>query len=117
MEPFARTIDAAKKYGVSISLRRVDRYAELARGNLATAVLQLKRESGNGLHVGGVKLPPALPEQGSIDEYEIVVHPRLAGHGQTLLAWLTKCVDLKLVDRLESRSVRWRCGMSRGRSH
>ena len=52
MEPFARTIDAAKKYVVSRTLERVDWNAELVRGNLSKAVQQLKRESGNGLFVG-----------------------------------------------------------------
>ena len=71
MEPFARTIDAAKKYVVS------------------------------RLFVGGVKLPLALAELGLIDEYEFVVQPRLAGHGPTLFAGLSKRIDLKLVSRLE----------------
>jgi dihydrofolate reductase len=101
MEPFARTIDAAKKYVVSGTLDRVDWNAELVRGDLAKAVQQLKRESGKGLLVGGVKLPLALAEQGLIDEYEFVVHPRLAGHGPRLFAGLSKHVDLKLVSRLE----------------
>src|SRR5437867_13373676 len=57
MEPFARTIDAAKKYVVSSTLDRVDWNAELVRGDLGKAVQQLKRESGKGLFVGGVKLP------------------------------------------------------------
>src|SRR5437867_8350557 len=48
MEPFARTIDAAKKYVVSSTLDRVDWNAELVRGDLGTAVQQLKRESGKG---------------------------------------------------------------------
>jgi dihydrofolate reductase len=100
-EPFARTIDAAKKYVVSSTLERVDWNAELVRGDLAQAVRQLKRESGKGLLVGGVKLPLALAELGLIDEYEIVVHPRLAGHGPTLFAGLSKHLDLKLVGRLE----------------
>jgi hypothetical protein len=39
-----------------------------------------------------------------IDEYEFVVHPRLAGHGPTLFAGLSKHVDLKLMSRLEFRS-------------
>src|SRR5437764_7168483 len=86
MEPFARTIDAAKKYVVSSTLERVDWNAELVRGDLATAVRQLKRESGKGLFVGGVTLPLALTELGLIDEYEFVVQPRLAGHGPTLFA-------------------------------
>src|SRR5258706_12116891 len=34
MEPFARTIDAAKKYVVSSTLNRVDWNAELLRGDL-----------------------------------------------------------------------------------
>jgi len=104
MEPFARTIDAAKKYVVSSTLDRVDWNAELVRGDLAKAVQQLKRKSGKGLGTGGVKLPLALAELGLIDEYEFVVHPRIAGHGPTLFAGLSKLVDLRLVDRLEFAS-------------
>ena len=101
MEPFARKIDAAKKYVVSSTLDRVDWNAELVRGDLEKAVQELKREPGNGLLVGGVKLPLALAELGLIDEYEFMVQPRLAGHGPTLFAGLSKHVDLKLVGRLE----------------
>ncbi len=104
MEPFARTIDALKKYVVSSTLDRVDWNAELVRGDLGKAVQQLKQESGKGLFVGGVKLPLALAELGLIDEYEFVVQPRLAGHGPTLFAGLSKPIDLKLVSRLEFRS-------------
>ena len=67
-EPFARTIDAARKYVVSSTLDRVDWNAELVRGDLGKAVQQLKRESGRGLFTGGVKLPLALAELGLIDE-------------------------------------------------
>src|SRR5512140_2172079 len=101
MEPFARTIDAAKKYVVSSTLDRVDWNAELLRGDLEKAIQRLKQESGKGLLVGGVKLPMALAELGLIDEYEFVVHPRLVGHGPTLFAGLSKLIDLKLVSRLE----------------
>ncbi len=101
MEPFARTIDAAKKYVVSSTLERVDWNAELVRGDLGQAVRQLKQESGEGLFVAGVKLALALTELELIDEYEFVVHPRLAGHGPTLFAGLSKHVDLKLMSRLE----------------
>src|SRR5215204_6136300 len=60
MEPFARTIDSAKKYVVSSTLDRIDWNAELVRGDLGTAVRQLKQESGKGLLTGGVTLPVAL---------------------------------------------------------
>src|SRR5919205_1953897 len=48
MEPFARTIDAAKKYVVSSTLQRVDWNAELVRGDLKKAVELLKQQPGNG---------------------------------------------------------------------
>jgi dihydrofolate reductase len=101
MDPFARTIDAAKKYVVSSTLERVDWNAELVRGDLGQAVQQLKREAGKGLFVGGVTLPRALAELGLIDEYEFVVQPRLAGHGPTLFQGLSQYVDLTLVSRRE----------------
>lgn len=101
MESFAGKIDAMKKYVVSSTLDHVDWNAELVRGDLGTAVEALKRESGNGLFVGGVKLPLALAELGLIDEYELVVHPVIAGHGPTLFAGLSKHVALQLVSRAE----------------
>ena len=104
MEPFARTIDGAKKYVVSGTLDRVDWNAELVRGDPGKAVQQLKREPGKGLFVGGVKLPLALADLGLIDEYEFVVQPILAGHGPTLFAGLSKRLELRLVSRQEFRS-------------
>jgi dihydrofolate reductase len=101
MEPFAQTINGAKKYVVSSTLEQVDWNAELVRGDLGEAVQELKRESAKGLFVGGVMLPLESTELGLIDEYEFVVHPRLAGHGPTLFAGLSKYVDLKLVGQLE----------------
>ncbi|WP_156755702.1 dihydrofolate reductase family protein [Actinokineospora pegani] len=101
VEPFARTIDAARKHVVSSTLEQVDWNAELVRGDLGEAVQRLKREPGKGLFVGGVRLPLALAELGLIDEYEFVVHPRIAGHGPTLFAGLSKHVDLEPVSRLE----------------
>ncbi|MCD7060016.1 dihydrofolate reductase family protein [Pelagibacterium xiamenense] len=100
MLPFARTIDAAKKYVVSDTLESVDWNAELIRGNdLEATVKALKKEPGNGLFAGGVKFPLALAELGLIDEYEFIVHPRLAGHGPTIFAGLTKYIDLEPVSR------------------
>jgi hypothetical protein len=45
-EPFARTIDAAKKYVVSSTLEGVGWNAERVRGDLGEAVQRLKREPG-----------------------------------------------------------------------
>lgn len=109
MVPFSRSIDAAKKYVVSSTLDSVDWNAELllgkhGRGDLRQAVEKLKQQPGKGLFTGGVTLPLALAELGLIDEYEFIVHPRIAGHGPTPFAGISKYVDLKLVDRLEFAS-------------
>jgi dihydrofolate reductase len=100
-EPFARTIDAARKYVVSSTLDAVDWNAEFLRGDLGEAVQRLKAQPGAGIFVGGVMLPMALAELGLIDEYEFVVQPRLAGHGPTLFAGLSRHVELRLVSRRE----------------
>ena len=104
MLPFGRTIDAMQKYVVSSTLDQVDWNAELVRGDLGEAVEELKSQPGKGIGVGGLQLPLALAELGLIDEYEFVVHPRIAGHGPTLFAGLSEYVDLKLVDRQEFSS-------------
>lgn len=101
MHPFAKTMDAAKKYVVSGTLKAVDWNSELVRGDLATFVRQLKQQPGKGIGVGGVQLAMALTEMGLIDEYQFVVHPRIVGRGPTLFAGLSKLVDLKLVGREE----------------
>lgn len=101
MEPFARTIDRAKKYVVSKTLPEVDWNAEIVRGDLAGTVHALKQQPGKGIFVGGVKLAQSLTEFGLIDEYVFFVHPRIVGHGPNLFSGLSRPVDLKLVDRSE----------------
>lgn len=104
MDPFARTIDTAKKYVVSSTLDQVDWNAELLRGDLRQAVEQLKQQPGKGLFVGGVTLPLALANLGLIDEYEFIVHPMLAGHGPTVFAGLSRSQSLRLLSRQELAS-------------
>jgi len=114
MEPFARTIDAAKKYVVSSTLDRVDWNAELVSGDLEKAVQQLKRESGKGLLVGGVKLPLALAGAG-IDR-----PVRVRRAAQASGPWADVVRGAIEAYRLEAREPvgvrlggRWRCGMNR----
>ena len=103
--PFAKAIDAAKKYVVSDTLASVDWNAELVRGGyLEATVRKLKQQPGRGLYTGGVTLPLALTEMGLIDEYEFWVQPRIVGHGPALFAGLSKPVDLKLVGQTEFAS-------------
>ena len=73
-------------------------HAKEAALDYAAAVKALKQAPGKGIFVGGVTMPLALAELGLIDEYELVVHPRVAGHGPTLFAGLSRILDLELVD-------------------
>lgn len=104
LDPFARTIDGARKYVVSTTLAEVDWNSELIRDDLEATVRRLKAEPGGPLYTGGVRLPRTLADLGLIDEYEFVVHPRVAGHGPTFFAGLAKPLDLELVDRTDLRS-------------
>jgi dihydrofolate reductase len=101
MIPFATTIHKGRKHVVSSTLKQVDWNATLVSGDLAEAVVKLKQQPGTGILTGGVTLPLALAELGLIDEYEFLIHPRIAGRGPSLLAGLSKPLDLKLVDRQE----------------
>ncbi len=94
---FGLTIDRARKHVVSSTLESVDWNAELVQGDLETAVRALKDQPGTGIATGGVTLPTALAELGLIDEYELIVHPVVAGHGPRLLEGLSRPLDLELV--------------------
>jgi dihydrofolate reductase len=102
MMPFARTIHAAKKYVVSRTLEHVDWHnAEILRGDVVGAIRRLKNEPGRGLAIGGVALPAMIAEAGLIDEYEFVTHPTIVGHGPSLLAGLSKPLELTLIGKKE----------------
>ena len=104
MEPFGVTIDAMEKYVVSSTLTHVEWNAQLVRSELGDAVTRLKSEPGRGLFLGGVQLPLELARRGLIDEYEFVIHPRIAGHGPAPFAGLASFLDLTLVHRTEFSS-------------
>jgi dihydrofolate reductase len=101
MEPFAQAITDVHKYVVSSTLSHVDWNSTLLSGDLRESVLELKEQPGKPIVTGGVQLPRALASMGLIDEYEMVVHPRIAGRGPYLMAGLAQHVDLRLTQTVE----------------
>jgi dihydrofolate reductase len=98
MVPFADAISAKKKYLVS-STRHVDTWnTEQLEGDVVEAVRALKEQPGGSLLVGGVRLPVPLAEAGLIDEYQLVVHPRVIGHGPYLFEGMRSSVALTLIE-------------------
>ena len=82
---WAVTLEAKPKYVVS-STRKVFAWtnSHLIVGDLRPAVQKLKDGTPAGVLLGSGKLATELDRLDLIDEYKILVHPRIAGHGPTL---------------------------------
>jgi dihydrofolate reductase len=66
--------------------------------DLRTGVQKLKEATPNGVLLGSGKLAAELDRLNLIDEYQLLVHPRIAGHGPTLYeSGLTSTRELKLI--------------------
>jgi dihydrofolate reductase len=105
MGEWARKLEATPKYVVSASRRDFPwNNTFRVEGDLQEAVKQLKEKTPRGLLVGSPMLSAALEQRGLIDEYRIVVHPVLAGHGPTLFQGLERRRHLELLSthRLKS---------------
>ncbi|HTT20184.1 MAG TPA: dihydrofolate reductase family protein [Candidatus Sulfotelmatobacter sp.] len=98
---FARTFDSMHKIVFSRSLDSAeDRNTRIVRTSLRDEILNLKREQGKNILVGGVSIPSQLIELGLVDEYRFVIGPIVAGEGRRLLEGvsLRERSQLKLVE-------------------
>jgi dihydrofolate reductase len=85
--PFAQPMNELPKVVFSDSLTAADwGPATIARGDLTSAVTDLKQERPDGylLAQGGVRFARSLVQTGLIDEYRLVVHPIILGAGERL---------------------------------
>jgi len=85
MREWALKLEAKPKYVVS-SRRKEFSWTNSRHitGNLLTAVQRLKDSTADGVLLGSGKLATELDRLDLIDEYKMLVHPRIAGHGPTL---------------------------------
>jgi dihydrofolate reductase len=108
MREWARKLEAKPKYVVSAS-RRDFPWNNTFRieGDLREAVMGLKEKTPQGVLVGSLRLSSALERLGLIDEYRLVVHPVLAGHGPRLFEGLepSRRLELLSMNRLKSGQV------------
>jgi dihydrofolate reductase len=108
LREWAVKLDAKPKYVVS-STRRDFSWSNTFHltGDLKESVERLKRDTPRGVLVGSPKLGTALEQLGLIDDYRLVVHPVLAGHGPTLFPGLDRSrrVDLVSTSRLATGSL------------
>jgi dihydrofolate reductase len=108
MREWAQKLEAKLKYVVSAS-RHDFPWVNTVRleGDLREAVTRLKAQTPRGVLVGSPVLSAALEKLGLIDEYRLVVHPVLAGHGPTLFQGLERSRHLELLStkRFESGAI------------
>ena len=85
MREWALKLEAKPKYVVSATRKDFPWTGSyLVTGDLRTGVQKLKDATPAGVLLGSAKLASALERLDLIDEYKILIHPRIAGHGPTL---------------------------------
>ncbi len=95
---WARKLEDMPKYVVSASRRDFPWHNSFhLEGDLREAVARLKDTTPQGVLVGSPMLSAALERLGLIDEYHLVIHPVLAGHGPYLFEGLERSRHLDLV--------------------
>jgi len=98
MDDFAMAIDKIPKIVFSHTLKNTEwDSAELANRPIEEMVKELKQQSGRDILVGSRSLIIQLMELNLIDEYQICVHPVVAGSGLPLFEKINGRKILKLL--------------------
>ena len=98
MNDFAIAIDRLPKIVFSHTLKNVEwESANLANRDIEEEVLELKQQSGAAVLVGSRSLIIQLMKLNLIDEYQLCVHPVIAGKGLPLFENVSDRTVLKLV--------------------
>src|SRR5690348_6339593 len=101
MNEFAQAFDSL---GIVVFSRTLDKAegknTRIVRSQLEDEILKLKQAPGKDIMVGGVDLPSQLIELGLVDEFRVVVQPRIVGEGRRLLedVSLPETLQLQLVE-------------------
>jgi dihydrofolate reductase len=103
MPVVAKGMNAATKYVASRTIQPTWSNTHLLKGDLVTAVRELKSSEGPGITVlGSGSVTAALGEVGLVDEYQFVIIPLALGSGRTVF---TRGCQLRLIDQRA-----FRCG-------
>ena len=101
MDDFAVAIDATPKIVFSRTLKNVDwKSARIAKQDPEKEVLELKQSRNGGskdIFVCSPSLIVALTKLNLIDEYQLCVHPVIAGSGLPLFKSISEKIILKLI--------------------
>ena len=99
MDDFALAIDRIPKIVFSRTLKSVNwESARLATRSLEEEVDALRKQPGKEIYVGSPGLIAALTQMNLIDEYQLCIHPVIAGKGLILFKNISDQIILRLKD-------------------
>jgi dihydrofolate reductase len=97
-DEFAVAIDNITKVVFSHTLKSVEwGSAKLAKRDLVEEVLELRQQSGKDIFVCSPSLIVALTKLNLINEYQLCIHPVIAGSGLPLFKNISEKISLKLL--------------------
>lgn len=97
-DEFAMIIDKIPKIVFSRTLKNVEwESAKLAKRDIEEEISELRQQSGKDILVGSPSLITALTQLGLIDEYQLCIHPVIAGKGLPLFKNISDKIILKLL--------------------
>ena len=91
---------------MSKSLKEDGPNATLISEDFETAIRELKAERDGEIEVGGPKLAASLAKLGLIDEYHVLLHPVVLGHGEPFFAGVTPKLRLLGSDRIGENTLK-----------
>jgi dihydrofolate reductase len=98
MDEFAIVIDQIQKIVFSNTLKDLEwKSAKLATKNFADEILDLKQEKGKDVLIGSRSLIVEALNLGLVDEFQLCVHPVIAGKGLPLFNSINDEIDLQLL--------------------
>ena len=98
MNDFAIAIDKISKIVFSHTLKNVEwESAKLANRDIEEEVLELKQQSGKDIFVGSRSLIIQLMKLNLLDEFQLCIHPVIAGTGLPLFENIKDRTVLKLI--------------------
>jgi dihydrofolate reductase len=102
MLDFADRFNAISKIVFSRTLKNADwNNTRLVKEHMVEKVIQLKKQPGRSISLGGINISQELIKLGMVDEYWLAVQPVVVGKGKRLFDNLDRKVNLELVDTRE----------------
>lgn len=102
---FADKYNAISKVVFSRTLQSAEwNNSRIERGDLIDQVVRMREEQGGIISLAGISVAQQFMQRNLVDEYWLVVHPVLVGHGKRLFEGIKDRLELRPVDTRTLRS-------------